>query len=351
MDKGCACTWIPLKGLSLLYGAITRARNALYGCGALRSYASALPVISVGNLTVGGNGKTPLCLYLVEELRLRGLKPVILSRGYGGRLKGPYRVRPTDSARDVGDEPLLMAIASGGPVVVARSRAHGARMIESEKLGDVIVLDDGFQHRALGRDLDIISMFAGSEDALDAFVKGELLPLGRFREDRDGGLQRAGLFVVSYRNVVPSGEEMPVVDARVLSLIPPGVTVFRAAYEFLEVRALQSGSAVTPRKIHAFAGIANPQGFFSSLERVGYAVEARHEFPDHYAFTEDELSRLVDANPGVLFVCTEKDAVKIRGMSERIVAAFAEFRVRLKVMPSDAFIVAVMRSIQNASSE
>ena len=349
MGKKYAWTWIPLKGLSLLYGASTRVRNALYNLGYLRSYTSAIPVISIGNLTAGGNGKTPLCLYLVDELRSRGLKPVILSRGYGGSLKGPYLVKPTDTPAHVGDEPLLMARAGEVPVVIARSRSNGARMIEREKLGNVIVLDDGFQHRALARDLDIISMFAGSEDAVDAFVEGDLLPLGRFREARDAGLQRAALFVVSYRNVVPCGEEMPAVDARILSLVPTGVTVFRAAYDFLEVRSLHSGTAVSPRKVHAFAGIANPQGFFSSLERVGYSVEKCHQFPDHYAFTEAELARLVDAHPGTLFVCTEKDAVKIRGMTEHVVTAFAEFRVRLKVVPSDAFIVAIMRSIQNVS--
>lgn len=350
MGRKVACRWIPLKVLSLLYGGVTRARNALYNRGRLRSYTSALPVISIGNLTAGGNGKTPLCLYLVEELRSRGLKPVILSRGYGGKRKGPYLVKTDDAPGDVGDEPLLMARTSGVPVVISRSRSHGAQMIEREKLGNVVVLDDGFQHRALARDLDIISMFAGSEDAVDAFVEGELLPLGRFREDRDAGLQRAGLFVVSYRSVVPFGQEMPAVDPRILSLVPSGVTVFRAAYDFLEVRSLQSGSAISPRTVHAFAGIANPQGFFDSLGRVGYVVEERHEFPDHYAFSEAELARLVDAYPGTLFVCTEKDAVKIRGMSERVVAAFAECRVRLKVVPSDAFIVAVMRSIQNGSA-
>ena len=350
MNKGCAFTWIPLRGLSLLYGTITRARNALYGCGVLRSYNSAVPVISVGNLTVGGNGKTPLCLYLVEALRSRGLKPVILSRGYGGRLKGPYRVQLSDSPRDVGDEPLLMTRASGVPVVIARSRAQGARMIERDSLGDVIILDDGFQHRALARDVDIVSMFAGAEDAITAFMKGDLLPLGRFREDRDRGLQRADLLVVSYRSVVPPGEEMPPVDERVLSCIPSGVTAFRAAYEFLEVRSLQSDTAIAPCKVHAFAGIANPQGFFTSLKRVGYVVEECHEFPDHYAFTEQELTRFVDGHPGTLFVCTEKDAVKIRGMSERVVAAFAECRVRLKVEPAEPFIVSVMQAIQNVSS-
>ena len=347
MRKLSFVTWLPLKGLSVLYGAVTRMRNYLYDCGVARSYTSSLPVVSIGNLTVGGNGKTPLCLYVVHELKARGYTPVILSRGYGGSNRAPRLVLDADSPDLVGDEPLLMAQTSGAPVVVARSRSAGARLIERESLGDVIILDDGFQHRKLARELDIISAFAGTEEAVEAFVGGELLPVGRFREDRDAGLRRSSLFVVSFRRVLAAGEDMPAVNDRLLSLVPSGVTVFRAAYELSEVRSLGDGSTVPPQGVHAFAGIANPEGFFDSVAHVGFEVAARHEFPDHHPFSESEVAKLVDGNPGTLFVCTEKDAVKIRQMSERIRSAFAEFRVRLKVVPADAFMVAIQRSIQH----
>lgn len=336
--------------LALLYRVITLVRNALYDRGWFASYESALPVISVGNLTVGGNGKTPLCLYLIEELQARGWKPVILSRGYGGTHKGPHLVRKEDSPSAVGDEPLLMARASGVPVVIARSRVEGARRIEGDNLGDVIVLDDGFQHRRLKRDIDILSMFAGTEEAIDTFVRGEMLPLGRFREDRDIGLRRASLLVVSERSVLPQGTELRVLDQRLQGIAPAGVPIFRSYYEFIEIRTLTGEPVTTPKTVHGFAGIANPQGFFESLRRVGYSVERTHEFPDHHPFTEDELAALIRDNPSTLFVCTEKDAVKIKGMSELVRSSFAEFRVRLKVCPSDTFMVAIEHSLQKRSS-
>ncbi len=338
--------WIPLKALSTLFGVITRARNYLYDRAILRSYVSSLRVVSVGNLTVGGNGKTPLCLYIVEALKQRGLKPVILSRGYGGTLKGPHIVQPTDSARSVGDEPLLMALTSGVPVVISRSRAAGARLIEREGLGDVIILDDGFQHRKLARQWDILSAFVGTEDSVESFCAGEVLPLGRFREDRDAGLRRASIFVASFRRTISAGGEVPAVDERVLAQVPAGVPVFRSVYESIGVRSLNDGSSISPRSVIAFAGIANPQGFFTSLEETGFEVVRRYEFADHHAFSEHEVARLVEEHPGALFVCTEKDGVKIREMSDRIRSSFAEFRVRLKVVPSDSFIVSILRVIQ-----
>jgi tetraacyldisaccharide 4'-kinase len=243
-----------------------------------------------------------------------------------------------------------MARASGVPVVIARSRVEGARRIERDNLGDVIVLDDGFQHRRLKRNLNILSMFAGTEQAIDAFEQGEILPLGRFREDRDIGLRRASLLVVSERSVLPQGIDVPALDERILRIVPAGVPIFRSYYEFIEIRTLTGEPVTTPRTVHGFAGIANPQGFFESLRRVGYRVERTHEFPDHHPFSEDELAALIRENPGALFVCTEKDAVKIREMSERIRCSFAEFRVRLKVIPSDEFIAAIERALPGSSS-
>jgi len=336
-----------LAPLAVLFGLITRTRNYLFDRGYLASYESSLPVISVGNLTVGGNGKTPLCLYLVERLKAQGYKPVILSRGYGGSLVGPHRVDKNDSPSAVGDEPLLMARSGGVPVVIARARADGARLIEREGLGDLIILDDGFQHRKLKRDLDIIAAFAGADEALEDFSRGELLPLGRFREDRDVGLRRASMVVASYRSVLSTGTEFGNVDERLQRVVPSGLPLFRAYYEFVDVRSLRTARVIEPRAVHAFAGIANPLGFFESLRCVGFTVERTHAFPDHHAFTEQELTRLIVANPDALFVCTEKDGVKLREMSERVRSSFAEFRVRLTVVPADSFMDLVQRPLRN----
>jgi tetraacyldisaccharide 4'-kinase len=220
-------------------------------------------------------------------------------------------------------------------------------MIEREQLGDLIILDDGFQHRKLKRDLDIIAVFAGTDEALEDFSRGELLPLGRFREDRDVGLRRASMVVASYRSVLPPGTELGHVDERLHHAVPSQLPVFRAYYEFVDVRTLDGNRSIEPRPVHAFAGIANPQGFFESLRRVGYTVERTHAFPDHHAFTEQELTKLIDANPGALFVCTEKDGVKLREMSERVRRSFAEFRVHLRVVPADSFMDLVQRALRN----
>jgi tetraacyldisaccharide 4'-kinase len=349
MAKAHLLAWPVLAPLAALFRVVTGVRNVLYDRGFLASYTSSLPVISVGNLTVGGNGKTPLCLYLVEQLKEGGYKPVILSRGYGGTLSGPHRVQENDSPSTVGDEPLLMARSSGVPVVIARARAEGARFIEREGLGDLIVLDDGFQHRKLQRDLDIIAVFAGSDESVEDFVRGDLLPLGRFREDRDAGLRRASLVVASYRSVLAAGTDVETVDERLRRIVPAGMPVVRAYYEFVEVRSLDGERSIPTCAVQAFAGIANPHGFFESLARVGYTVERAHSFPDHHPFTEAEVIKLIDANPGALFVCTEKDGVKLREMSERVRRAFAEFRVRLTVVPSEEFMNSVLRSVRNRS--
>jgi tetraacyldisaccharide 4'-kinase len=242
-----------------------------------------------------------------------------------------------------------MARSSGVPVVIARARAEGARFIEREGLGDLIVLDDGFQHRKLQRDLDIIAVFAGSDESVEDFVRGDLLPLGRFREDRDAGLRRASLVVASYRSVLAPGTDLGTVDERLRRILPAGMPVVRAYYEFVEVRSLDGERSIPTCAVQAFAGIANPHGFFESLARVGYTVERAHSFPDHHPFTEAEVIKLIDANPGALFVCTEKDGVKLREMSERVRRAFAEFRVRLTVVPSEEFMNSVLRSVRNRS--
>ena len=204
-----------LSALSVLYGCGVLLRNRLYDSKVFKTYRSALPVISIGNLTVGGNGKTPLCHFLAEQLRERGMQPVILSRGYGGSLRGPHRVTDSDTPDLVGDEPLLLSFLCRVPVYVSRSRVAGVQLIEQQKTGNIVILDDGFQHRALHRDLDVISSFVGTPQAIENLVEGQLLPLGRFREDRDEGLARATLLVLAERRSLGASEQLPPIDARI----------------------------------------------------------------------------------------------------------------------------------------
>lgn len=337
---------VMFRPLAALFAVITRIRGWLYDAKIVRTYESRLPVVSIGNVTAGGNGKTPLCMYVAEELLARGLKPVILSRGYGGRSRGPRRVQPGDSPRLVGDEPVLMARSGSVPVYIARSRVAGARLIEREEAGNVIVLDDGFQHRALAREVDIVSVFAGTREAVDLFVAGELLPLGRFRESRQRALRRASIVVVAERRVVSGPEALPALDPRLLAVMPSGVSVFRSYLEACGVVWLESGEALSPSTVVAFAGIANPNSFFDSLRGMGFSIEAQYDFADHHAFTQRDLLELMEKHPNLPLVCTAKDAVKLRVMASEIRDRCAALDVKLRVTPADAFAVQIMRRIR-----
>src|SRR6516162_649329 len=175
--------------LALAYGAGVRTRNSLYQRGALRSRALRGPVVSVGNLSMGGSGKTPFVILLGELLRARGLRFDVLSRGYGRQTKGVAVVDPAGSARDFGDEPLLIARRLGVPVIVGEDRFHAGEVAESRFGRQLHVLDDGFQHRSLARDFDIV--LVTSED-----VQDRLLPAGRLREPVNS-LIRADAVVLS----------------------------------------------------------------------------------------------------------------------------------------------------------
>jgi tetraacyldisaccharide 4'-kinase len=334
-----------LKIGAALYGVVATARGLLYDIGVLRAYRPGIPVVSIGNVTAGGNGKTPLCLLLASEFAARGMRPAILSRGYGGSERGPYRVMPTDSPSRVGDEPLLMARANVAPVYIARVRALGARRIESDGFADVIILDDGFQHRALARDVDIVSVFAGTAKSIEEFLLGKLLPEGLFREHRDAALKRASMIVVSERKVAAEGDAMLPLDERLLKALPPGVPVYRSFFEAAGVSHLKTGEPVAPGAVQALAAIANPETFFESLERLGFSIAARHAFPDHHPFSEGELVKIVEQHPGMPVICTAKDAVKLEGMSERVRGACAVLNVKLRVVPADAFMVQIQRKI------
>lgn len=332
---------------SALYGGITSLRGWLYDHKFLRSYKSSLPVVSIGNITAGGNGKTPLCLFIAEELTKRGYRPAILSRGYGGRLRGPHKVTSADTPHDVGDEPILMA-RRGFPVYVARSRVKGAQLIEREGGANVVLLDDGLQHRALCRDVDVVSIFAGTEKAVEDFIRGELLPLGMFREPRRRALRRASLVVVSERRVLSAGD-LPAIDERLLRLLPVPSTVFRSYLELNGIHWMESEKALMPGTVGAFAGIANPEGFFRSLEELGFVVVARHAYPDHHAFSEIELREKMALHPELPFVCTEKDAVKLAGFDVALRERIAVLRVAARVVPGDAFLVQIERRINPLS--
>ena len=340
---------LSLFGLSLVYGAAVRARNALYDAQLLPQWESALPVVSVGNISAGGNAKTPLCLHIAEELKKRGLRPAILSRGYKGRQRAPRLVAAEDDPRTVGDEPVLAARRNLVPVVVSRNRAHGARFVEMQNLGDVLILDDGFQHRKLKRQVDIVSVDVSSPEDVDAFVTAALLPFGRMREPRDRALARADMLLFTTRRYCRS---VPDLDPRLLRVVPQGLQIYRAQLQPQGIWPLQSSGAegeaggpaamLEPCRIAAFCGIAKPESFFETLRELGFEIAGRAAFGDHYAFREADIEGLRRKFAGLPLVCTEKDAVKIPPQLRENIFML---RIGMRVQPSDAFLVQLTKKV------
>lgn len=300
--------WLLLFPLSKLYELITTARNACYDTGIFPTHSAGIPVVCIGNLTAGGSGKTPLVLALARELIARGHQPVILSRGYGGRRRGPHRVSSEDDAEAVGDEPLLMARRGVCPVVIARDRVIGAQFISDARIGSVILLDDGMQHRRLGRVCNIATFFAGNDEAVDAIVEGALLPLGRFRENRDAGLRRADLIALCERG----GRSADRCIERSRSVLPATIPSFLVGASVS--RPLQAGQPLAAGSIiWIFCGIANPESFVESMLGGEYVVAGVTCFPDHHQLLDEERNVLIRnaKNHGATLVCTEKDWVKL----------------------------------------
>jgi tetraacyldisaccharide 4'-kinase len=266
-----------LAPLGWAYGASVayRARHA-------RPFRSRAKVICVGNLTVGGTGKTPIALEIARLLLARGSRMVFLTRGYGGRVLGPRFVAASDSHSDVGDEPLLLAAVA--PVIVARDRAAGARLADEQGF-DVIVMDDGHQNFSLTKDLSLVVI--GSD-----FGNNRMLPAGPLRESVAQGLKRADAIIVTGDGRMPVNASLPIIDSH---LVPVGEVAW-------------SGTRVV-----AFAGIANPERFFALLSELGaYVVESR-AFADHHPFSPTEIAQLKSralAESAVL-VTTEKDFVRL----------------------------------------
>lgn len=274
-----------LRSISRAYGAHVRRRRRdfLRGRGVQRA---GVPVIVVGNLTVGGAGKTPVVLALAHALQERGWKPGIVSRGYGGQAKGPLLVKTRASASFVGDEPLMLARRSGAPVAVAARRIEAVRLLERESGVDVVIADDGLQHYGLARDVEIVVI-----DGLRRYGNNLLLPAGPLREP----VARA--------------------DAADFRLVNGGFersNEERIHVELGEVLALDESQslpigAFAGRRVHAVAGIGNPERFFKNLRDHGVEVEP-HPFPDHHPFVADDLQ----FRDGAPVLMTEKDAVKCR---------------------------------------
>lgn len=307
-----------LSILSAIFGVGVEVRNALYDRQMLKSRRLAGPVVSIGNLSTGGSGKTPFVILLGELLKSRGVSFDVLSRGYGRKTKGVRVVDPAGSARDFGDEPLLIARRLEVPVIVGEDRYAAGRAAE-EKFGVRLhLLDDGFQHRALARDFDIV--LVTPEDARD-----RLLPVGRLREP-PAALKRAHAVVLT------SGADW--------TRFPlDGKLVWRARRGIVP-------KDLPPHPL-AFCGIARPQSFFLQLRAAGIAPAAEAVYRDHHAYTEAdvrELEALRQHSGAGGFVTTEKDAVNLGGLLSAL-QPLAVVPVRMELEEAQAAVEAMLTTL------
>ncbi len=281
--------------MSRVFRSIVNARDRLYTSGYLRTHRLHHPVISVGNLTTGGTGKTPLVIALAGEFRDLGYRPVVLSRGYRRSSRGMVVVSrgagPTLGWEESGDEPYMIALRLPGvAVVVGKDRYEAGLLAERERLGNLFILDDGFQHRRLAREVDIVTIDA------EEWANGEkLLPRGRWREPKSS-LERAHVACVRTSDGVPV-PELPIQTFRVHTL-NQGL--------FLSGKPV-SVESLPHEPVAAFAGIARPDDFFEMLEGMGIELSQKKSFPDHHAYRPPDLA---DLGKGIR-ITTEKDAVRL----------------------------------------
>jgi tetraacyldisaccharide 4'-kinase len=305
--------------LSAVYGAVVGVRNALYDRRWLRSRSLEGTVISVGNISTGGSGKTPFVILLGELLKARGIRFDVLSRGYGRATRGVLLVDPGGLPRDFGDEPLLIARRLQTPVVVGEDRYEAGRFAESRFGAQIHLLDDGFQHRGLARDFEI--GLVTPDDARDC-----LLPAGRLREPLRS-LERADAVVLTSG---ASPESFPLT----------GKTVWR-------VRRGIVAQDVPARPI-VFCGIARPQNFLLQLRAAGIDPVAEAFFRDHHAYTEKDIRDLLELrqrSEAGGFVTTEKDAVNLGGYLAAL-APLVVVRVKMELADTANAVDTMLRVIE-----
>jgi tetraacyldisaccharide 4'-kinase len=277
--------------ISFVYKLLTQIRRLFYRSNILHSKQFKVPIIVVGNITVGGTGKTPIVIFLAKLLQSRGYRPCIISRGYHGHYQGIKRVNVEDSPYLVGDEPLLMAIKTGLPVWIGKNRvATIENLLASEKQCDVIISDDGLQHYAMSRDIEIVVV-----DGQRGFGNKQLLPSGPLRESVK---RLAHVFAI----VVNGKANTSIITGKSVDSFK---LVGKKFYRLNDPTQSLDFSEILGKRIHAIAGIGNPARFFNQLKLMGLDFTA-HSFPDHHDFKPADL-QIKDAE---VILMTEKDAVK-----------------------------------------
>lgn len=303
----------PLYLISLLYRFLILLRYTLYKTGVLKSYSLPCRVISIGNITLGGTGKTPTAIYLAQLFKEQGLRTAVLSRGYKGKSSEKVALvsngeRIFLNVQNAGDEPFLLSKALPGvPIIIGRDRVLSGRYAIEHFSPEIVLLDDGFQHVKLKRDVDILLV-----DLYSGFGNGHLLPRGILREPLSH-LNRAHLFLLTKR--VDSKDD-PAIENRIVAG-RPDAQIFFSSYAVKCITTLQEAKEVDPnylkgKKVLALSGIANPHYFSYLLKQQGMSVIEEWKLPDHHHYTSQDAKRLSEYLNHIDFiVTTTKDRVKM----------------------------------------
>lgn len=289
--SGRSALYLLLLPFSLLYGLISNLLRLSYRWGWRKAWRAPVPVVVVGNLTAGGNGKTPVVIWLVQALQQRGLRVGVVSRGYGGKADNyPLVLGPQTATAEAGDEPVLIYQRTGAQVAVAPVRRQAVEALVSGGQVDIIVTDDGLQHYALARDIEIVVI-----DGQRRFGNGWWLPAGPMRE-RSRRLNSVSAIITNGGTAQPGELAMQLV---------PGMAVNLQSGEQRPVAELKN--------VVAMAGIGHPPRFFNTLRQQGVTLEKEVAFADHQNYSPDALNALI--GPGQTLLMTEKDAVKARAFA------------------------------------
>jgi len=339
---------LPLSGPAWVYGRAQAVRRWGYRGGIARAHRAGVPVISVGNITAGGTGKTPCVEAVCRVLLADGRRPAVLSRGYGGSLQEPWGIvsdgrRLMMNAREAGDEPVLLAKRLPSvPVLVGQDRRVTAQAAVERCGAQILVLDDGFQHLRLARDLDIVTV-----DARDPFGNGHCFPRGLLRE-QPRALGDAGLILLTQTSRLDGRRIQTVLTAiRRFNRRAPILNTFHSPVELVD---LGSGEVwplarLQGLKVLAFAGIGHPETFFQILDSAGARVLEAVPFPDHHTYVPPDLAKLRSwgrlMNVQAL-ITTEKDAVRLEDEPPGDVPVLA-LRIELKIREGEAEFLRLIR--------
>ncbi len=333
---GWSLVFMLLRGSSLLYGLIVRLRLLFYEKGIFSNCSLPCTVISVGNITTGGTGKTPTVIEIAKILQQHGKRAVILTRGYRRKTAIPNYVVEFDAdVRQVGDEPLLMLRKlRDTPIIVGRQRDISGKLAITRFQPEVLLLDDGFQHIQLRRDLDLVLI-----DATHPFGGEYLLPAGFLREPLDH-LRRAQAFVITRSNEV--SDITPIL--RRLQQIAPGVQIFTGVHALDLIRPIASDSPVEwtslrRKRLLAVSGLGNPQSFRELLSGHGLNVASYRDFADHHWYTEEDMThirQIITEEQLDAIITTEKDETKLLAYCQEFGACYIAV-IKLDIQPEKEF--------------